>query len=222
MKINKKEYKIDTNIKLPTEKFEGIDYLEIGSKMYPLPEESYIFTNGNTRKKKLAKFLNDIDKVSFEIGRCYTNTKKLVEIGKKHDLNIKFYSGWVLMMSPVPIHHAWGVLEDRHGFKVFDANPIKVDLKVLEKLQNKSEENWRKEYARLYNKINKEYGNSEKMIMGKVLEGINYLGGPDNFENAINTFNDLMDEFPDHPSYSIGGNNPNGASELQKEILKGS
>lgn len=193
----------------------------VGGEYFPVKDKENIevFLKENCREFKLAKLINKINKLEFEKGRCYTNINRIIEAGKEVNIDIKFYSGWVFPRSIKAMHHAWGVIKTKFGFQVLDPAFSKKELKLYETIDY-DKENWREVLAKKILDFEKNKDNEEKMVLGKPPEGIIYFGCPDNKENAINTFNNLIDKFPNHPSYSGKGTSPVGRSELQKELKR--
>jgi len=193
----------------------------IGDEYFPVKDisKAEYFDNEKCKKKlKLAKLINAIDKETFETGRCYTNTAKIVDIGKSVDVDIKFYAGWIFLKTFKAIHHAFGVVKTKFGAMVVDAGISNKELEMYASFDDDfyKQDNWRAVIAKETLKL-KKLKNSENMVLGIPPKGVLYVGCEDNKENAVNTFINLRENKPNHPSYG-GGGNMGGRSKLQEEI----
>jgi hypothetical protein len=191
---------------------------QIGSKLFPVNQisKAQVFYKDNTEIIDNIILSEKIDKLcDFETGRCYTNTEQIVQVGKMLKLNIEFYAGWIFLNNH-PIHHGWAVLNGN----VIDVGLCIKELEIMSQV-NMLNEGWRKEIApKLVKLKNMKIPAHEKYIFGKVPKSIVYVGCPDTRENAIKTFQQLIQRYPNHPSYQHKGQNAFGRSLLQKEMLK--
>lgn len=198
--------------------------LVIPSDLYPLINKKRIqlFTQYNTEMidKEDIKVIQAFNETEFEIGRCYTNTEKLKDNMLNYGISekdIKTYTGWIVI-GHIPIHHSWLVYKNIHvldgGVKVSDYEFLKYcnDNNITDK------EKIRKMMLEIHLEEEKKR-NSETRIFGPVIPIYYYIGTPSEPSDGIKLFNDLINRYPNHPSYQVDGMNAHGASKTQQMIL---
>ena len=68
-----------------------------------------IFHAGNT--SRAGEEINEaIDKVTYKIGHCYSNTQNVVRELRKAGFDPVPYAGWLFVGEQLPIHHCWAVV----------------------------------------------------------------------------------------------------------------
>lgn len=83
----------------------------IPTDYYPLNGRYETFTAENTVQCRDEAVLDIFDSVTYRIGRCYTNTKELVEKLRAAGYDAKSYAGWLFTEArSFPIHHCWAVV----------------------------------------------------------------------------------------------------------------
>ena len=188
----------------------------LGEEKLPVTDKNkvYYFNYNNTKKYDDLVLEKELDNYKFNIGKCYSNTQKLVKISNNLGIPVKFYSGWLKCGKGEPIHHAWGVLGKD---KIIDVTLDRHINKFAKKLRPFKEEIHRKLFAEIVVKINK-LNTSQRVILGKVPETLTYYGCPDNKENALKTYNNLIDKFPEH--YNNKLTDEFGYTDMQRRIIK--
>lgn len=156
------------------------------------------------------------DKGIGQSGLCYRNARAVVDVAKALDLDVQFYSGWLFIgANSLPVHHAWALIGEEH---VVDIVICPGELMLLNQVDS-TNPNWRKEIASKLKNYRDTHNKVRDRVFGKVPEGLVYIGSEDTPDNALNTFAQLSKDFPNHPSYS-GGGNMKGQSKLQEEMNK--
>lgn len=195
---------------------------KIGSKMFPINQKSnmQIFEKENTSEIDNDLLVNviEMNKHLFEQGRCHRNVYILCEIGKKLNINIQHYTGWLFVGdNKPPLYHSFAVLDGN----VIDTATSQRKYNIAYEI-NQSSNNSRNEYARKIAEfeMSDEIPFKDKITFGKVVEDIIYVGSPDDYNHANETFKNLATNFQNHISYRNYGMNMWGKSLLQKEIDK--
>lgn len=210
----------------------GDGRFEVPSQLFPLTSNKIeVFYHNNTwqptseiyhteeSKADLQLLTDCFNNVEAQLGRCYTNIRNFYELALKGDLKgkLKTYVGWVKIGSSNRlIHHCWAVYNNVHLID-FGASHLdfKLELEMMEK--NLSIDEMRELLAENYVK-NKEKLNSEVYTIGRTVPNHFYIGCECEPYKGIEVYNELMDNFPNHPSYLH--NNSDGSSKLQKMILE--
>lgn len=200
--------------------------LFIGSKLYPLSRKKNIglWKQDNTemvdKQSLLMKVLQQVEMTkqhTFTVGKCYTNAEVVRQVGEKLGLKVKYYSGWVFPNSVLPVHHAWVVLDDRilidTSMSYAYIETIAIFMEQMKEAGQSFDSNTRKEMVDRLSKVQKNL--LSDCVYGYVPKQLLYVGTEDTRELAIKRYNDLMHQYPQHPSYQHK-NNPDGASETQR------
>jgi hypothetical protein len=187
----------------------------IGSKLFPVSNNSAIklFYSDNTEPFSHDEFSKIIDFNKFEVGHCYTNSEMIRQISVKVGLSVEYYAGWFFMQQPTPIHHAWCIIDGKH---LIDMGFSDRDVRFRKKVMN--DPLARERYAEYIAHRKATIRPSKDCIMGKIPEGVLYVGSLDEIESARSLFRDTIKKYPKHPSYIHRGMNPLGASPMQSMI----
>lgn len=179
------------------------------------------FGHPNTSKFELTEKQNDIiNSLSFDKGRCYTNTEKLIN-AFEGELDLKFFSGWVFLGYNYPVHHAWAVLFEEENEYVFDMGVFEREQKIIEEAAEKFDDpEKQREYYVKENKRTFKLPNSKIYITGKVVpEMILYIGVKSTKEEVLDRYWQAVGGVPTtHPSYSGMGLDEKGSSRTQREL----
>lgn len=193
--------------------------VEIPSEMYPLNNRKTlrVFTYADTQElgidTKIASLYNEQE---FKVGFCYQNTDNMAKALKKHQFkNVDTYVGWITIGDKA-VHHCWLVYNDKH---VLDPGVSKIQDIVRERMieEDADIERGREILLELYNET-KETPNSHILTFGQVAPFAIYVGTKCNPELGRQIFSELMEKYPNHPSYRDKGMNPQGLSKVQKMI----
>ena len=205
------------------EKHESI----LPDKLHPMPnkEKPVVFCRQNTEDLDDNGELAHIMEASGFIGQmglCYQNSDTVLRIltdtgyAKEHD--VQFYSGWVNHCSPDDwIHHAWIVVDGKSIIDVAHekSGPLH-DLmeKALSGEMHPTEIN----KARLAREIRefeaKDIPFTERFFYGTTDDWC-YIGVPSNADEARDSFNRLMRDYPDHPQYQ-NVDKDDGSNEMNR------
>lgn len=195
---------------------------KIPSKLFPLSskKEVGLFTTDSTVPFEHEAFFEALDTLDLPIGRCYSNSQKILEVGKNLNLDIFYLSGWLFSPNAMPKHHAWIVIEHEQGVSVVDSFKYHLfskaeELNTIDYLKP----NWRKESGVGIKKALKLLPlNHQQICIGKVVPQAFYVGSPDTIDNARFLFQLLTKQFPNHPSYQGEGDSMTGRSKFQEEM----
>lgn len=168
---------------------------------YPLPDNDIrVFAKENTNIVSDKKILSLIDSIQYEIGHCYTNTKKVVALLKSNGYSVESYAGWLFVdNNSFPIHHCWAVLDDN---KIID---LADDFSVMYSKENSN--NWnnvktKKEYQETLLSFTKEARKWKNSIrccpVGKATDFLFYVGAKCEADRGRYEYQRLMKEFPNH------------------------
>lgn len=188
------------------------------SDKFPLPdrEDIYVFTEDNTEKYENKELKKEIDKLNTTVGKCYTNTEKIVQAGKKLGIDIEYMGGWIFPRGPIPIHHAWAVIEQKHVIDLAYSKKL-ISARAFLDFENNPEQA-REVYAERIKDIYK-LPTSERCVFGKMLPEFIYIGVKSSKMELIKQFNKLRKQYPNHISYK-NNNSLDGRSNFQKMLHK--
>lgn len=197
--------------------------ITIPSDLYPLQNKKHIrlFSYANTMPIENDPIaIEAFNAVEFLVGRCYSNTMKLVEAflekgASKKD--VQPYVGWIII-DKIPIHHSWLVYKNIH---LLDGGMSKSDILYYQTIYELGITDKEEQRQLLADFMAKEKGkpNSEVKIFGHCSPLYLYVGSKCDPLDGSRLFRDLISKYPNHPSYSLPGMNSQGASRMQ-EILK--
>lgn len=184
---------------------------------YPLPANDFrVFTQENTDLITDEKILSLIDSVSYKIGHCYTNTKKVVDLLNSCGYSVECYVGWLFVDNNCfPIHHCWAVLDDN---KIID---LADDFSAMYSKENSA--NWnnvktKKEYQEILLSFTKEarkWKNSVRCYpVGKATDFLFYVGSKCEADRGRYEYQKLLKDFPNHECER--NCNADGLNETQK------
>lgn len=180
----------------------------IPSRLYPMPNNNWthVFTAECTKPLNddgaLAEILNTF---SPKLGCCYQNVadaiKLLDDSGYTQKHTVRFFSGWAIISGIVPTHHAWLVVD---GNSVFDFAINKLGL--AERARVAAEKG---EYIPLSRELLAKDIRKMELRVPPFMERFPYgqcfraayVGVESNRDEALASYQRLMKEFPDHPSY---------------------
>ncbi len=196
---------------------EGNEY-EVGTRMFPVADidDVRIYDLSNTEPFSNEELSRIIDINEFEIGHCYTNAEKIRLICEKLEIPVEYFSGWLFVPNQEnPLHHAWAVIDKKH---LIDMGFSERDIKFQKKIQG--DPRWRERFAEETARRRATIRRSKDCVMGKVPEGMKYVGSPDEINSAKKIFRDLIKRYPKHISYRKKGMNPTGASPIQEMVWR--
>lgn len=195
---------------------------KIPSRLFPLSnkKEAGIFTAESTVPFEDPAFYEEIDKLDLPMGHCYSNSQQILEIGKRLNLEIFYFSGWFFNPIDMPKHHAWIVIIHEDGVSIVDSvkHHLFAKAEELHPIDFKRAD-WREMSAVGIKKAKKMLPLlHQQIIVGKALEQGFYVGSPDTIENARSIFQRLTKQFPNHPAYQGEGDSMTGRSKFQEEM----
>lgn len=184
--------------------------ITVPSAMYPVPNNKMkprLFLPDNTEEFRDSTVNDALTDMEFLPGRCYTNANKIIDkLGKEY----KFYSGWVFIYGQ-PIHHAWVVKNN----SIIDVANTRKDIQINPDVMLEKQE-----YAKMFYEYYKEdLPFRDKYPYGKVTWNKIYIGVESNYKEAIYSFNNLMEKYPEHPDY-LNINKKTGCNETLKYMYQ--
>ena len=195
---------------------------KIPSRLFPLSskKEAGVFTFESTVPFEHQEFFEAIDTLDLPMGHCYSNSQKILEVGKRLNLNIFYFSGWLFTPVDMPKHHAWIVIAHEGGVSIVDSVKYHLFSKAEELYPiDYQQPDWRKKSAIGIKKALKALPRTHQQIaIGKTVEQSFYVGSPDTIDNARAIFQRLTKQFPNHPSYQGEGDSMTGRSKFQEEM----
>lgn len=195
--------------------------MKVPSNLYPLRNKKSlkVFTSVDTKELEQNTGLSKIyNEQRFQLGFCYQNIESLVTALKKGNYkNVRSYVGWVLT-GQILKHHCWLVFDDIH---ILDPGVSKLNDIVYRRMieENADIERGREIFTEIYTE-NKNTPNSEFYTFGQVSPFNIYIGTETKPSLGLQVFKELMEEYPNHPSYPKEGKSPNGGTKLQEMINK--
>ena len=195
--------------------------IKIPSPMYPVGEPLEIFLHENTQQIDNKDILDAIDQVEFKIGQCYTNAENVVDELKKQGLKAEVYVGWMINGYAFPLHHAWVIFRRKYlidisdHFDCFFWNLKERDVDI----KNISREDIQDELID-FTKEALQQKTSLRCTLGKASKRTVYIGTKSSRQKGIDTFNKLMQQYPNHPCLVKGTDKVTGIAPLQKKIIK--
>lgn len=195
----------------------------IPSSMFPLKDKKYSifceyntedFVDGSELKEKAFKAF---DRVESKVGKCYKNSKLLLEELRKEGIQAESYVGWIFIgANLLPLHHCFIVVE---GNKVLDYGVL-FNEKDYADLNTKRfaltpEETRKLTLEKFKEKLS--LPNHERFCIGKVYSKYYYVASPCDCDEGLEIYNKLLKTYPNHISFI----KPRGAgneTEMQKMI----
>ena len=193
--------------------------VNIPSSMYPLVGEVEIFSMYNTDILDDVKIEKIFNTIPYQIGRCYSNANNLYNALLDNDIDGAYcYEGWLFIgQNELPIHHAFVVIKQGEKKYLLDyAADMKADEvdRLQEEYEKLPEDELRKVMLREIREKEK-LPHSKRATFGKVDGMYLYVACKCNPDNARINFQNLMQMYPEHPSY-VGVDKKTGASKLQE------
>lgn len=191
--------------------------IKIPSQMYPLTGTLNILSHTNTAPfedtPQTDKIRAVFDSITPDVGRCYTNTEKLLDALAREGIEAKSFVGWLFPEGDMPVHHCFTVI-DNH---ILDFNPnLNLLHPKMEAYATLSMEAARDKFTDVFLEM-REMPNSEAAIFGQIDMHSIYFASPCKPSDGLKIYNKLMKAYPKHPCYT---NLTNGTNATQKMILK--
>lgn len=194
---------------------ESDDKVVIPSRMFPLESKPYrLITSENTEPAKDKEIIRIFDSIDYTIGRCFTNSQKLVNALMDAGYPAKQYVGWVFPdRDGYPIHHSFVMLDDH----ILDLSIefLSKDIQDLSQKQ-RSEDEARKVLIQQH-EIKKSLKNHEKCNLGKCDSMYIYVAAEGGAEEGKERNRILRREYPNHPSFE---NVTNDITKIQQMMLQ--
>lgn len=189
----------------------------IPSKEFPLSQRGGIkvFDYGNMGLPDyplLAKIFNETE---FETGKCYKNTKRLVENYKRAGVKgIHAYAGWVIGIEGAVLHHAWATFET-------DGHACMLDGSLKRNLFDYIRECGGNRQL-IIERMKQDEGlpNTEKKVYGYLVPELIYVGTRTTPDEALKIWEELCHKYPNHPAYQRPGQNQYGRSRFQEQMAE--
>ena len=163
--------------------------------MYPLNEAYEIFHAGNT--SRAGEEINEaIDKVTYKIGHCYSNTQNVVRELRKAGFDPVPYAGWLFVGEQLPIHHCWAVMNGNVIVDLCDDFPMQKAIQPdIDTLHGDALKKAYSDYVR----ISKQWPNSVRCYpIGQPVPWWLYVGCPCEPEDAVHIWKRLIKDHPNH------------------------
>ena len=206
------ERKFDTSCIMPTE-------------YYPMGKDFEVLHYADTEIVEDENLLSVFDSVEYRIGRCYTNSRCLLDklTAAGYD-NVIPYCGFLFIGDNIPVHHSWLVLCNADGTKsVLD---FADDLTLLYDRYKITKDMSKDEATDMlvdFGKAIRAEGlpNSRRCYpVGRPTPNILYIGSPCTPEEGIKIYNHMIDQFPDHKTIRNLGGQRNGINRTQLKLMQ--
>ncbi|MBP1309274.1 hypothetical protein JOD82_002294 [Paenibacillus sp. 1182] len=188
--------------------------MEIPSTLFPLRNKptmsiySYVNTQQINNDPIAEKAFNEN---TYKMGFCYTNTEKMLESFNRYELSeYESYVGWIII-NGIPLHHAWLVYKNIH---VLDPSITLVD-EIIRERKYQSAQEMREQIVELERTFETK-PNADYQTFGQAAPFVLYIGSVCSPDNGRQIFNEMIQQFPKHPSYQGQGMNPQGMSTVQQ------
>ena len=193
----------------------GAKDIVIPSHQYPLNGKLKVFTRDNTEPCKDEQIKVIFDSVKYEIGKCYGNTRRLLDALEANEITksrYKSYVGWLFIGDTMPVHHAYTVIDDKH---LLDFSPMH-ELYSMEISGELSTPEMKEALVdKFMDKIRQP--NSIRSIFGKADPELLYVGSECTPDKGIKIYQKLMKAFPKHPCLRTTST---GMTEMQNLIME--
>lgn len=195
-------------------KLQNDNKVVIPSRMFPLESKPYrVINTENTENVIDKEVIRIFDSIEYEIGHCFSNSKKLTQALLDAGYQAKQYVGWVFDDCNYPVHHS---------FVMLDEHILDLSMEFLfEDLQEMSLKQMSKDEARtLFMQKHEEkklMKNHEKCNFGKCDKMYVYVGAEGTAEQGIERNRILREEYPDHPSFA---DVKNGITKTQQMMMQ--
>lgn len=148
------------------------------SKEFPLSSKNLKLFEVNTTEslqdEDLVEAKRIADQIDVRIGYCYSNCERFIEKHRELNSKLKYhcYTGWLILPTGYPIHHAWIVVNEK---SVVDFTMSEAEIKRNSEILHLPIEDQRE--IILQDTLEAEsLPNSQKMLLGLVPETIVYIG----------------------------------------------
>ena len=166
---------------------------------YPLNGEYKVFHYKNTRRLIDEKAIEIFDGVPYEVGRCYSNTKRLVAALRSGGYNAKSFAGWLFTSdSQFPVHHNWCVLDNDIVLDLADDYTVMLSGENGEQFKDKSIEEVRELIIDFYKAARLQPNHVRCSPVGTPTDFFLYIGCECEPEDGKTIYNNLIREYPDH------------------------
>lgn len=168
----------------------------IPTVMYPLNGPYQIFYAGNTVRTENPSLLAAIDKVTYKIGQCYSNTQHVVDALREAGFDAVSYAGWLFVGEQTPIHHCWAIVNGNIVVDLCDDHPMqKVVQPDIDQLQG---DELKQAFADFVRKT-RDWPNSVRCYpIGQPVPWFYYVGCPCEPQTAVQIWRNLIRTYPDH------------------------
>lgn len=225
-------YNFDKHKKLMTFVASDNQKYAIGSKLFPVANKKKIsfWCEANTQEIEkhvgLAYAIDNVQGHVFKTGKCFRNAKVMCELGQIVGLDIKFYAGWLFGNHPVPVFHAWNVLNDNiiidssiHTTTLNQQNRLR-QMENESKLEGLSQDEVREIYIKIIEEEKKKSNGkmSEEILYGKVPQNYIYFGAEDTHSASQERFRKAYESVKLHPAYHHRRDKKTGESIIQQRL----
>ena len=163
--------------------------------MYPLNGPYQFFTAENTSLAGEEMF-EAIDRVSYQVGHCYTNTQNVVKELRKAGFNAVPYAGWLFTNEGTPIHHCWAVVNEKI---VIDLSDDQTVMRMGFPEDGSVTKDNVYEFFADFTRVTSKWPNSKRCYpMGQPFPLWLYIGCPCEPEDAVRIWKQLLVQFPNH------------------------
>lgn len=186
--------------KLHDDKGNFLKSVIIPTVYYPLKSDKFnVFSCNNCEVVTDEKILQIFDDVTYQIGRCYSNSEELTAKLNEAGYCAVQYVGWLFVGEQIPVFHSWVVC----GNHVLD---LSEDFTVLYGSNHEAWENVKErgEFAELladfYDYVNNNHVQNTVRCarVGVPTTGLLYVGCECNALDGIALYNTLIELFPNH------------------------
>ena len=192
----------------------------IPTAYYPLNGMYRVFTKENSEIVSDKKLLSLIDRIPYQIGHCYTNTKNVSDLLKRSGYEVETYAGWLFVDGQKPIHHCWAAYRN----SVID---LSDDFAVMfggENAKNfdgvKSKEDYVEVIASFHQYVKEQnIPNSVRCYpIGQAHSSLVYVGSLCEPKDGIKIYNKLVSKYPDHECHKNVGKD--GMNITQRQLFQ--
>lgn len=197
-------------------KLQNDNKVVIPSRMFPLESKPYrVINTENTENVIDKEVIRIFDSIEYEIGHCFSNSKKLTQALLNAGYQAKQYVGWVFTYDyEYPIHHSF-VMLDSHILDI-SIEFLSKDMEEMRLEEQESPDKARELIIQWHNK-KKLMKNHEKCNFGKCDNMYVYVGAEGKAEQGIERNRILRQEYPDHPSFA---DVKNGITKTQQMMMQ--
>ncbi len=148
----------------------------IPSPMFPLSKGKVrLFCSENTGFYEDEALKDAFNGVNFDMGRCYSNTMKLIE---SYD-GLKAYAGWLIGTDGMILHHAWATYEEGENTHILDGSiSASIFRYVAEGSRNIKDLDELRRYVANQLHLEESKANADKSVFGACPPELLYVGSP--------------------------------------------